>query len=142
MSKHNTMHTAGSTENLKCCKVILLRYNTIEHETLSTYILQEPAASNRRVKQLRCSRQAHSVSHKQQYTSKQTTWYTDHNIQNSKYFDWAVPAQLHATEDQQTSTSFSAVYSCKWPKITYIIVTQYLSVLRLATFLYQVPVQN
>jgi uncharacterized protein YlbG (UPF0298 family) len=36
--------------------------------------LQEPAASNRRVKQFRCYGQAHHVAHKLQYTSQQTNY--------------------------------------------------------------------
>lgn len=106
MSKRNTMHAGGSTENLKCYKGHSSRIQRNTAWDVSTYVLHEPAASNRRVKQLQCARQAHHVSHKQWYTSKQTTWYRCqedcyHNIHDIKYFDWL---RQHNYMQPKTST--------------------------------------
>jgi hypothetical protein len=90
-----------------------------------------------------------TLSHgtKLRYTPQQTTCYcclevSDHNTQYTKSFDWLC---LH--KNMQTWTGipahpFSAHYSCKWSKITYIVVTQYLSVLRPAMSQYRVPPQH
>jgi hypothetical protein len=90
-----------------------------------------------------------TLSHgtKLRHTPRQTTCHCclevcDHNIQNTKSFNWLCLHKNMQPTTGRPAHPFTAHYSCERSKITYIVVTQYLSVSRPATSQYRVPAQH